>query len=98
MTMTASVPAPMYTTAPFRFVCRQATHDLPGRRTTRNEGSPGQRVPVYCSRLMSERERRIGENEAYWRQVNELSPPEPRRPQSHVLRVRPAPAVASVCR
>ena len=26
---------------------------------------------------MSERERRIGENEAYWRQVNELSPPEP---------------------
>ena len=26
---------------------------------------------------MDERERRIGENEAYWRQVNELSPPEP---------------------
>jgi hypothetical protein len=26
---------------------------------------------------MSERERRIGENEAYWRQVNELAPPEP---------------------
>jgi hypothetical protein len=26
---------------------------------------------------MGERERRIGENEAYWRQVNELSPPEP---------------------
>ncbi len=26
---------------------------------------------------MNERERRIGENEAYWRQVNELSPPEP---------------------
>ena len=24
-----------------------------------------------------ERERRIGENEAYWRQVNELAPPEP---------------------
>ena len=26
---------------------------------------------------MTERERRIAENEAYWRQVNELSPPEP---------------------
>lgn len=26
---------------------------------------------------MEERARRIGENEAYWRQVNELSPPEP---------------------
>ena len=26
---------------------------------------------------MDERERRIAENEAYWRQVNELSPPEP---------------------
>lgn len=26
---------------------------------------------------MSERERRIGENEAYWREVNELSPPAP---------------------
>jgi hypothetical protein len=26
---------------------------------------------------MDERERRIGENESYWRQVNELSPPEP---------------------
>jgi hypothetical protein len=26
---------------------------------------------------MSERERRIGENQAYWRQVNELAPPEP---------------------
>ena len=26
---------------------------------------------------VSERERRIGENEAYWRQVNELAPPEP---------------------
>jgi hypothetical protein len=26
---------------------------------------------------VDERERRIAENEAYWRQVNELSPPEP---------------------
>lgn len=26
---------------------------------------------------MNERERRIGENEAYWRQVNELAPPDP---------------------
>jgi hypothetical protein len=26
---------------------------------------------------MSERERRLAHNEAYWRQVNELSPPEP---------------------
>lgn len=26
---------------------------------------------------MEDRERRIAENEAYWRQVNELSPPEP---------------------
>ena len=26
---------------------------------------------------MDERERRIAENEAYWRQLNELSPPEP---------------------
>ena len=27
--------------------------------------------------FVEERERRIAENEAYWRQVNELSPPEP---------------------
>lgn len=26
---------------------------------------------------MDERQRRIGENEAYWRQVNELAPPDP---------------------
>ena len=26
---------------------------------------------------MDERQRRIGENEAYWREVNELAPPEP---------------------
>jgi hypothetical protein len=26
---------------------------------------------------MEDRERRIAENEAYWRQLNELSPPEP---------------------
>ena len=26
---------------------------------------------------MSDRERRIGENEAHWRQINELAPPEP---------------------
>jgi hypothetical protein len=35
---------------------------------------PRQRV-LFCR--MTERERRIAENEAYWRQVNELSPPEP---------------------
>jgi hypothetical protein len=27
--------------------------------------------------MSEQRERRIGENEAYWRQVNELSPPAP---------------------
>ena len=32
---------------------------------------------LAMSEPKSERERRIGENEAYWRQVNELAPPEP---------------------
>jgi hypothetical protein len=36
------------------------------------------RAPTHrLKRVMSERERRIGENEAAWREVNELEPPDP---------------------
>jgi hypothetical protein len=52
-----------------------------------SSGLPARRLPetvhagngrgVYSSRSVDERERRIGANEAYWRQVNELAPPEP---------------------
>ncbi len=75
MMMTASVPAPMYTMWLLRV----------GRLTTATAGTPsavagncprGQQRPTSLRRV-DERARRIGENESYWRQVNELSPPEP---------------------
>ncbi len=43
-----------------------------GEREKRGLGSK----PVHFS-VVEERDRRIAENEAYWRQVNELAPPEP---------------------
>lgn len=76
MMMTASVPAPMYTL--FSFV--RSTGNVPTRLPdpqsgeTIGAGDPNRRVTLLS---VAERERRIAENEAYWRQVNELSPPEP---------------------
>ena len=74
--MTTSVPAPMYTLVLLRFgewaTCRPAYPvGGPEKRSAFRVGGPT-RLPS-----VDERERRIGENEAYWRQVNELSPPEP---------------------
>ena len=45
----------------------QKTHALPATARGRHV--------VFVS--MDERQRRIAENEAFWRQLNELSPPEP---------------------
>ena len=47
-------------------------HTRPGGR----ENGRGRQLVPRLPRV-SERDRRIGENEAYWRQVNELAPPEP---------------------
>ena len=74
--MTASVPAPMYTRVLLRSANGQrADFALPGRQSGETIGA-GPRCAVTLS-AVEERERRIAENEAYWRQVNELSPPEP---------------------
>ena len=75
MMMTASVPAPMYTGVSFVSVARVAVRYPFAAARKRAAPAPGPRA-VYSSR-MSERERRIGENESYWRQVNELAPPHP---------------------
>ena len=79
MTMTARVPAPMYTTSPLQSDSLGVTADAyPGLR------AENARTPCLRARdrhvvfvPMDERERRIAENEAFWRQLNELSPPEP---------------------
>ena len=77
MMMTASVPAPMYTLFLLRFgqraTCRLAYPvGSPEKRSAASHLSGPVTLPS-----VDERERRIAENEAYWRQVNELSPPEP---------------------
>ena len=74
--MTTSVPAPMYTMDSFESCDwqRDGGYPIAGRRKLSGRATPR---ADYSSRSMSERERRLGENEAYWRQVNELSPPEP---------------------
>ena len=76
MMMTASVPAPMYTL----FLLRSANGQRADWRTRSALRRNDRRLaPERWTSLPSvdERERRIAENEAYWRQVNELSPPEP---------------------
>ena len=76
MMMTASVPAPMYTLFLLRSAMGNVLTRLPGRQSGETIGAAHLSCPVTLSSV-EERARRIAENEAYWRQVNELSPPEP---------------------
>jgi len=75
--MTARVPAPMYTRSPSGSSTGNYCIWIPGRYRTETTHCRAHTIATTLPRVVDERERRIGENEAYWRQVNELSPPEP---------------------
>jgi hypothetical protein len=77
MTMTARVPAPMYTASPLELEFDSHGPDVPCANRPKTPGTARKALRPRSLSSMEDRERRIAENEAYWRQVNELSPPEP---------------------